>query len=188
MNDTKPATPKPKKKYKTKKDKDKIPRDRLSEMQRAYVESYLLTGNKEKAALQAGYAPTVAKGRIYQLLDRGRVKEYYQARIAEIASKNNDKVALVIKQLLDIATADIRDFVDSNGQIKDISTVNGSIIQSIKHNQWGTQITLASKERALEMLGKYLGMYSDKIELSADKPLSLSVTFQEVVKQPKDLG
>lgn len=177
--------PKPKKKP----SKDSIVEKKISggltEKQRSFVDNYILTGNKERAAILAGYSKKTAYTKGYQELSKVRVKEYYEKRVAEIISKNNDKISLVMSQLLKIATCDITDYVEANGQIKDLNTVDGQLIQSIKHTRFGPTLTLASKEKALELLGRFLGMYSDKIELSADKPLALSVTFQEVVKPEK---
>ena len=178
--DTKSPKPKSKKKPASKSSGEN--KGSLTQMERSWVEYYILTGNKEYAAKKAGFSEKTAYVAGYRLFKRIRVKEYYEKRIAEIVSKNNDKVSLVMSQLLKIATCDIADYVDSNGQIKDLSKVDGQLIQSIKHTRYGPTLTLASKEKALELLGRFMGMYSDKIELSADKPLSLSVTFQEVVK------
>ena len=157
----------------------------LTLRQRKLVDNYLILGNKEKAAIKAGYSARSAYTTSYSELNKDRVQEYYQYRLAQTTKKNQDKIGSIVQQLTDMATADMRDFVDKNGNIKDITKVNGRLIQSIKHTKHGPQLTLCSREKALELLGRYLAIYSDKVDVTSNgETLSkVNVTFQEVVKK-----
>lgn len=41
-----------------------------------------------------------------------------------------------------------------------------SALAGIKHGKYGIEVALCNKEKALELLGRHLGMFKDKVELS----------------------
>jgi phage terminase small subunit len=167
----------------------KLPKDDFSDLtlkQRKLVDEYIVLGNKEKAAINAGYSAKSAYCFAYRELGKVRVKEYYQHQMNKLKEKSEENIAKVLKQLHDIAECDMRDFVDKDGVIKDLSKVDGRLIQSIKPNRFGIGLTLTSKERALEMLGKYYSMWTDQIDITTRGESvnnQVNITFQEVTKE-----
>ncbi len=167
----------------------KLPKDDFSDLtlrQRKLVEEYLLLNNKEKAAINAGYSPKSAYAMGYREFNNDRVKAYYNHLMNKLKEKSEENIAKVLKQLHDIAEADIRDYVDKDGSIKDLSKVDGRLVQSIRPTRYGVGLSLSSKERALEMLGKYYSMWTDQIDITTrGEPVNntVNITFQEVTKE-----
>lgn len=75
------------------------------------------------------------------------------------------------------------DVVDRNGAIKqDASEDDLACIESIKYkesdNEYGgsveREVKVASKLKALELLGKHLGMWNDKLDVNVTAPIVIS--------------
>lgn len=165
-----------------------LPEEEFSDLtikQRKFVDEYIVLGNKEKAAINAGYSAKSAYTAAYRELGNLRVKQYYQYQMNKLKEKSEANIAKVLKQLHDIAEADIRDYVDKDGSIKDLSGVDGRLVQSIRPTRYGVGLSLTSKERALEMLGKYYSMWTDQIDITTkgEQVNTVNITFQEVTKE-----
>lgn len=157
----------------------------LTPKQRKLVDEYLIVNNKEKAAVNAGYPKRGAYASGYREFGKDRVKEYYKFRLNQLREKSDENIGKVLRQLHDIAGADMRDFVTGKGKLKDISKVDGRLIHGIRHTKNGTDITLTSREKAIELLGRYYGMWEDKIDITTrgDQVGSVNITFQEVTRE-----
>ncbi len=75
------------------------------------------------------------------------------------------------------------DVVDSNGQIKSDATDDGlACIESIKYKKSESdsvtsverEVKIGSKLKALELLGKHLGMWNDKLDVNITQPIVIS--------------
>lgn len=176
--------------------KDNIPvEDDYSDLtvkQRALVDNYIVCRNITQAAKDAGYAPKSAYTTGPHDLKKPRVQKYYQKRIAEITAKSDDKIAFVLERLQEIASSNMLDYVNSDGSLKklDKKTVNGRLIQSVKQTQYGTQITLQSAEKALELMGRYIGMWSDKLDVTTNGNdiQGITINYEEVSKIEPQAG
>lgn len=159
----------------------------LSARHRSFVDHYILTNNVLKSAIAAGYSPNTAQVNGSRVLSNDKVQKYYKYRISQITAKNDEKISFILSRLQEIASADIRDFVNPDGSLKPIDgKVNGRLIQSVKQTSHGTQVVLHSAEKALELMGRYLGMWSDKIDITSNgndiNPGVINITYQEIVK------
>ena len=85
---------------------------------------------------------------------------------------NQDRVIL---ELARIAFLKMTDVVDKNGNIKDDASEDDlSCIESIKYKHSVTdtgssterEVKIASKLKALELLGRHMGMFKDKVDVS----------------------
>lgn len=77
----------------------------------------------------------------------------------------------------------ITDVVDSKGRIKDTATEDDlACIESIKYKESESdtgssverEVKIASKLKALELLGKHLGMWNDKLDVNITQPIVIS--------------
>ena len=75
------------------------------------------------------------------------------------------------------------DIVDDHGRIKGTATDDDlACIESIKYkesdNEFGgsveREVKIGSKLKALELLGKHLGMWNDKVDLNITTPIVIS--------------
>lgn len=93
---------------------------------------------------------------------------------------NQDRIVL---ELAKLAFVNMTDVVDKKGEIKDTATADDlSCIESIKYKHSDTdsgssverEVKIGSKIKALELLGKHLGMWNDKIDVNVAVPIVIS--------------
>ena len=98
---------------------------------------------------------------------------------------------MVLQELAAIAFARATDYVsvmDGMVQVKDTDQLSDSqiaAIAGIKETQNGIEVKLGSKEKTLELLGRHLGMWNDKInvegQVETKNPFS-DLTTEELKK------
>jgi phage terminase small subunit len=52
--------------------------------------------------------------------------------------------------------------------------------QNLKETTDGIQVLMRDQDKALEMLGRYLGMFNDKLQLKGDAENPIAVLIQQV--------
>ena len=126
---------------------------------RLFALEYLVDLNGRKAAIRAGYAPKCAAVTASQLLSYPDV----QAVVTEARGRLESKTKVTIERI-----------------IKELATLGFSNLAG-KDNE---QKALPSKVRALELLGKHLGMFPTKIDgdlrLKVQGKLSIEALKQSV--------
>ena len=115
----------------------------LSDKQRRFVDEYLIDMNGKQAAIRAGYSPDAAAAQASRLLTYANVSEALRQGRDELAKKAGVTQEWVIDRLKLVAEKCIDDEFNPAG-------ANG----------------------ALNLLGKHLGLFTDKIEVSMDESLS----------------
>ena len=144
---------------------------KLTPKQERFCEEYLIDLNATQAAIRAGYSANTAREQGARLLSNVNI----QNRIAELKAERSKRTEItqdrVVKELAAMAFAKATDYARVEGNtvfIKSTSELTPeqqAAIVGIKQTQAGIEIKLA-KEKALEMLGRHLGMFNDKLELS----------------------
>ena len=153
----------------------------MTDKQKRFVEEYLIDLNATQAAIRAGYSPNRASEQAHQLLQKTTV----QKAIAESMAKRSKRTGVtqdrVVRELAKIAFLDMTQVVDDHGRIKDDATPEDrACIESIKYKSSSSdqgesverEVKVALK--ALELLGKHLGMYSDKLNIEGAVPIVIS--------------
>ena len=144
----------------------------MTEKQKRFTEEYLIDLNATQAAIRAGYSPKNADKIGHELLGKTRVSEAISKAMAERSKRTGINQDRVLLELAKIGFAKITDVVDPKTvKIReDAAEEDLACIQSIKvkPNEFGMEreIKLYDKRAALVDLGKHLGMFKDKIELS----------------------
>lgn len=158
----------------------------LTYKQRLFVEAYLgeASGNAAEAARIAGYSQPVDVGG--RLLRKSAVQAQIDARLNEAALSTNQ----ILARLSDIATADLGDFVkieSENGWSLDLKKAKRArrthLIKKLKMGQYGPEIELHSPLDALEKLGKYRKLFTDKVDVTSGGQV-VGVQFVEVNRLP----
>lgn len=149
----------------------------LTEKQKRFVDEYLIDLNATRAykvAYPNVKKDTVAATNGGRLLRNAEIKEYIEKRIKERERRTEITQDMVLKELAAIAFIDITEIVNTDGEevyIKPTATLSDmkkKAISSIKQTKDGIEIKFHDKEKALEMLGRHLGMFKDKVEVSGD--------------------
>ena len=162
----------------------------LTEKQKLFVQEYLIDLNATQAAIRAGYKAT-KKNTFevigYQLLQKTSVSEQIQLAMAERSRRTGINQDRVIQELARIAFVNPQNVINSeDASVRaDASEDDLACIQSVKVKTMDgdkgssveREVRLADKMRALELLGKHLGMFKDKIELDADMDLNITVDY-----------
>lgn len=156
---------------------------KLTEKQRRFVEEYLIDLNATQAAIRAGYSVKTADQQASRMLTNVKVQQTIALAMAERSKRTGINQDRVVLELAKMAFVKMTDVVDSEGAIKeDASGDDLSCIESIKYkktdNEFGgsveREVKIGSKLKALELLGKHLGMWSDKTDVNVAIPVVIS--------------
>jgi phage terminase small subunit len=152
----------------------------LTPKQRLFVREYLRDLNVTQAAIRAGYSKASASAIGQETLQNPSVREAIDAAIAARELRVEAKADDVLRELLTLAQIDIRDAYDEHGRllpIQDMPEHVARAISSVKvFEEWDgppgertqvgevREVKFFSKEKALELIGKHLKMFTDKVE------------------------
>lgn len=168
---------------------------RLTAKQERFIEEYLIDLNATQAAIRAGYSPNTAKDIGCQNLAKLNIRARVDQAMAERSKRtgiNADRVLIELariglvnpKNLINFDEATVRqDAADddtaaiSSVKVKTIPTETGDIVER--------EVKLYDKTKALELCGKHLGMFKDKVELSGTLETEKS-KLDDLVKQMRD--
>ena len=170
----------------------------MTDAQKRFCDEYLIDLNATKA-YKVAY-PNCKKDETAcvngsRLLRNARVQEYiaiHQKQREERTQVTQDKV---IHELAKIAFADIRALYDDNGNLKNVKCLEDNIAGAVSQLETFEEyegrgddreyvgdtkkVKLLDKTKALELLGKHLGMFTDKLELEQTKPFEVNISIKK---------
>ena len=164
----------------------------LTPKQQRFVEEYLIDLNATQAAIRAGYSEKTAG----EIGEQNLKKLEIQKAIQEALQGRKERVQIdadyVLKRLVEIDQMDVLDIMDDHGNVKPIKDwpkvwrqyiSNIETISMDDGEGWLQKIKWPDKVKNLELLGKHLGMFKDKIEYSGPNggpiDLNLRVVFED---------
>ena len=157
---------------------------KLTEKQRRFVDEYLIDLNATQAAIRAGYSVKTAREQASQNLTKLNIQQAISEKMAERSKRtgvNQDRIVLELAKIAFVNAADVIDSYDAT--IKAGATADDTAaIQSVKVKVIPTkegegverEIRLNDKLKALELLGKHLGMWNDKLDVNLNIPVVIS--------------
>ncbi len=179
----------------------------MTPKQQRFIEEYLIDFNATQAAIRAGYSKKTAGKIGHENLQKHEIKSQIESEKKRLAKQAEIEAINVIKELNRIGFSDIRNVmgwyskkvivnqVNHNHTVlelkdaKDIPDSIASCIKEIGHTANGIKIVLYDKQKALELLGRYLGMWVDKTEHSGPggspipiSPVDPKLIISEAVK------
>jgi phage terminase small subunit len=146
----------------------------ITDQQKKFCQEYMKDFNGTQAAIRAGYSKKTANEQAVRLLANISLQKYLETLKVKAADKNQELTERIKNELIKIGFSDIREFLDSDNTVKDISQLPSSLtvcVESIKKSETefgegksaGTktsiQFKLHSKLDALEKLARYVGLY-----------------------------
>lgn len=157
---------------------------KLTKKQQLFVDEYLIDLNATQAAIRAGYSVESARDIGCENLTKPNIQQAIAEKMAERSKRTGVNQDRVVLELAKIAFVNISDVVDTDtGEIlPNASQDDLACIESVKFkqsdNQYGgsieREVKVASKLKALEMLGKHLGMWNDKVDVNVAIPVVIS--------------
>lgn len=154
---------------------------KLTEKQKRFVEEYLIDLNATQAAIRAGYKVDNARQTATENLAKPYIAEAINKALAERSRRTGINQDRVIQELAKIAFVNITDIVNADCEIlpdadeADLAAIESVKVKTIptKSGETGVEreVKLSSKLKALEMLGKHLGMWNDKLDVNMNIPI-----------------
>ena len=164
----------------------------MTKKQKRFVEEYLVDLNATQAAIRAGYKAGSAQRASEigsELLQKTPVSDAIAKAMAERSKRTGISQDRVIQELARIAFVNPQNVINPKDasvkanateddlaciQSVKVKTTNGSKGKSIER-----EVRLNDKMKALELLGKHLGMFKDKLELDTDMDLNITINYGE---------
>lgn len=176
--------------------------NKLPPRQARFVDEYMIDLNATQAAIRAGYSAKTANEQGARLLAKVSVKEALSERMKAREVRTEITQDRVLAELAKIGFADIRralewgpDVMVVDEQTGETAVSNGVAlvpsekidsdtalaISEISQTANGIKIKMHDKRAALVDIGRHLGMFKDKVELSGS--LSLKDMSDEEIRE-----
>lgn len=159
----------------------------LTEKQKRFCDEYLVDLNATQAAIRAGYSPKTANEQGARLLANVSVQEAIAKAMAERSRRTGVNQDRVIQELARIAFVNPQDVINpedasvredaAEDDLACIQSVKVKTMDGAKGTSMEREVKLNDKMKALELLGKHLGMFKDKVELDTDIDLNITVDY-----------
>lgn len=159
----------------------------LTQKQKQFVAEYLVDLNATAAAKRAGYKdPNIGR----QLITKTNVSSAIQKAIQDRERRTEITQDMVIQELAKLGFFDIRKLFDKDGKPLDISRVDGDTaaalvgldVQDVTESDGNyigpiKKYRMADKIKALELLGKHLGVFDSR----GGKPMARENNLLEAI-------
>lgn len=167
---------------------------KLTAKQQRFVEEYLIDLNATRAAIRSGYSNASAYSIGIENLNKPVIKSHIDAAIAERSRRTGINAERVLRELARIAFVNASDVINMDSvTIKETASEDDTAaIASVKVKTFSSdtsgsverEIKFADKLKALELLGKHLGMFSDNVKLTGD----VGVVIVNDIPKPIETG
>ena len=166
----------------------------MTKKQKRFVEEYLTDLNATQVAIRAGYSPDSAKEIGSENLTKPDIAKAVDQAIAERSKRTGVNADRVVRELAKIAFVNAGEVVDLDTALlmDKISDDDMAAIQSVKVKTFGDdgierEVKLADKLKALELLGKHLGLFKDKVEINGNVKSDMS-SLSSILEEIKGEG
>lgn len=144
----------------------------LTEKQKLFVAEYLVDLNATQAAIRAGYSAKSAEAEGYKLAHKGRVGAEIARAMAARSRRTGITQDRVLREIARVAFVNPDSVIDfGTGELKtdaspdDLACVASCKVKTSSFGEAGEsverEIKMNDKIKALDMLCRHLGMYSD---------------------------
>ena len=147
----------------------------MTEKQKIFADEYLIDLNATRAykvAYPSAKKDETAMANGSRMLRNAKVAEYIAERMQKRQERTEVTQDRVIAELAAIAFAKATDYVSiKNDEVllydtDKLTEAQVRAIACIKQGKSGIELKLNDKEKALELLGRHLGMFKDKLEVT----------------------
>lgn len=152
-------------------------KDKLTPKQELFVKEYLIDLNATQAAIRAGYSPNTAREIGAENLSKPNIKNQIDKAMAERSRRTGINQDRVLEEIAKIAFLNPVDVIDmdeatirgdanredtaaiASVKVKTIPTPEGNIVER--------EVKTYDKLKALDQLGRHLGMFKENLNLNA---------------------
>ena len=158
---------------------------KLTPKQMRFVDEYMIDFNATQAAIRAGYKEKTAHVIGAENLRKPKIAEEIARRQKDLQRRTEVTQERVVKELARIAFANIADYIHVETQTRtkddgtevtyqtvmfsetqELSADQRAALAVVKQSVNGFELKLHDKIKALELLGRHIGMFNDKLSLS----------------------
>lgn len=153
----------------------------LTEKQKVFCDEWLkdMNGTRSyRAAYKGVKNDETARVNASRLLTKANVQKYIQEKQKEREKRTEITQDMVLKELAKLAFTDRTGIVQikkSNAgdvvvikSTDDLTEEQKALISGIKETKFGIEVTFYNKEKSLELIGRHLGMFNDKLQLTGE--------------------
>ena len=166
----------------------------MTDAQKRFCDEYLIDLNASRAykvAYKNCKSDLTARTNGSKLLTNTNIQEYI--------SKKEVTQDMVIKELAKIAFLDIRKLYTENGQLRNVADIDDDTAGAIssletleEYDGYGDdrekigdtqKVKLLDKTKALELLGRHLGIFNDKLDLNVKEKKEKKNAISDILNQ-----
>lgn len=160
---------------------------KLTAKQQRFCDEYLIDLNATQAAIRAGYSPDTAKEIGCENLTKPNIRAQIDKAMAERSKRTGASADRVVMELAKIAFVNASDVINADdATLKDnAAPEDTAAIQSVKVKTFGEdgierEIKMADKIKALELLGKHMGMFQNNVNLNIETSEKLDDIMSQI--------
>lgn len=158
---------------------------KITDAEYRFIDSYILHMDSTRAAEKAGYSSTNAASVGRELLTKPNIKREVDKRLQNRNAEYKVTEQRIIETLAGIAFMDPLSVYHPDGTAKELEDLPPQVRQAItkvstrtvghgRNARQYVQYELASKMQGLEMLGKYLALFTDKVDIKQSQTRNMS--------------
>jgi len=158
---------------------------KLTAKQKRFIEEYLIDLNATQAAIRAGYSPHSARDIGSENLTKPHIRARVEEALAERSKRTGINADRVVRELARIAFVNAADLINfetatiAEGASEDdtaaIASVRVKTIPTDAGEGVEREIRICDKLKALELLGKHLGMFNNDPE--SNVPVTVVINY-----------
>lgn len=156
----------------------------MTKKQKLFVEEYLIDLNATQAAIRAGYSPQTANEQGARLLANVSIKNAIEKALAERSKRTGINADRIIQELAKIAFLNPSSVINlknasvlENASEEDLACISSVKIKKSSSDTGDSierEVKTYDKIKALELLGKHMGMFTDKFKVEGAIPVVIS--------------
>ena len=174
----------------------------MTDAQKRFCDEYLIDLNATrsyKVAYPRCKKDETANAASSRMLRNVKVQEYISEKQKEIEKRTEVTQDMVIKELAKIAFLDIRKLYTENGQLKNVADIDSDTAGAIssletleEYEGYGDdrekigdtqKVRLLDKTKALELLGRHLGIFNDKMDVNVKEKEEKKNAISDILNQ-----
>ncbi len=159
----------------------------LTPKQRCFVDEFMKDFNAQAAMRRAGYRNSRGGLPSSQLMAAPQVKAAIEARLAERRAACELEAQRVVAELSRIAFCDVRELVEwgpdgvALRESADLPDHAAACVAEVSVQKSGPRLKLHDKVKALELLGKHYGLFTDRLKAEVSGPGGGPIQAQQLV-------
>ena len=178
----------------------------MTDAQKRFCDEYLIDLNATRAykvAYPNCKKDETAKSAGSRLLTNVNLQNYISERMKQREKRTEVTQDMVIKELAKIAFLDIRKLYTENGQLKNVADLDDDTAGAIssletleEYDGYGDdrekigdtqKVKLLDKTKALELLGRHLGIFNDKLDVNLKEKEEKKNAISNILNQMQDV-